>query len=91
MGLSLEWTKQCQSEKERQDRIALVEGSPRLLEVIQNVLSYKLYEARRNRLKTTDYSQASWPYRQADFMGYERALTEVIQLTEIRDHNNNDR
>ena len=32
--------------------------------------------------KTTDYDKSSWPFFQADVLGYNRALTEVLKLIE---------
>ena len=39
----------------------------------------------RNKLKDNlvqDYDKASWPFNQADTLGYNRALTEVLKLME---------
>lgn len=46
-------------------------------------LCAKKIEALRSELRTKEsYDSPSWAYRQADLMGYERALHEVMSLLE---------
>ena len=87
MTLALEWTKGCRNEKEKQVREELVQNSVRVLEVIRGILGQKLLEVRKNNLKASNYNNPSWAYKQADNIGYSRALTEVLQLMEINKDN----
>ena len=60
-------------EKVKQD-IALAHNAFKRL---SNILRSKLKE---NLVQ--DYNKASWPFNQADNLGYNRALTEVLKLME---------
>ena len=45
----------------------------------------RLSDILRSKFKdnsSQDYSKASWPFNQADNLGYNRALTEVLKLME---------
>lgn len=50
---------------------------------IVEVLRDKIENSRKGLL--TDYESPSWAYRQADGVGYERALREVISLLEEKE------
>lgn len=44
-----------------------------------------LHEKKTEVVLSTDYDNPSWAYKQADRNGYERALTEVINLINVKD------
>ena len=58
-----------------------------LLDVIAGALKSKLDATDTQAVSPEGYGSPSWAYKQADFNGYKRALTEVIQLLEIRESN----
>lgn len=81
------WTaglKPEQSDEMRRDFGA----SSLLRERLQEILNEKI-EARRRVTRGADqYNSASWAYMQADAIGYERALVEIISLISSHDATN---
>ncbi len=52
--------------------------------VLERLADILLDKVTANAKSTTgDYNSPGWPYRQADKVGYERALVEVLDLTKI--------
>lgn len=49
-------------------------------ETLSSLLEAKVDTLRRDLRKKEGYVDASWAYRQADGIGYERAIFEVISL-----------
>ena len=47
---------------------------------LETLLQDKLEFRRRISGGVDQYANASWPYLQADLVGYERAITEIISL-----------
>ena len=66
-------TKKEDRERVKQD-IALAHNAFKRL---SSILQSKLKDN-----SSQDYSKASWPFNQADTLGYNRALTEVLKLME---------
>jgi hypothetical protein len=62
------------------------EGFKREVKSAKNVLD-KLEQIVQNRIKeiviTNDYDSPSWAYKQADRNGYNRALTEIINILHL--------
>ena len=66
-------TKKEDRERVKQD-IALAHNAfKRLSGILRSKLKENLVQ---------DYNKASWPFNQADTLGYNRALTEVLKLME---------
>lgn len=53
-----------------------------VLERLDQILQEKKTEV----VLSTDYDNPSWAYKQADRNGYDRALTEVINLINMKDN-----
>ena len=58
-----------------------INSSRDVLERLQQILEDKQTEV----VLSTDYDNPSWAYKQADRNGYDRALTEVINLINMKD------
>lgn len=62
------------------------EGFKREVKSAKNVLD-KLEQIVQNKIKeiviTNDYDSPSWAYKQADRNGYNRALTEIINILHL--------
>jgi len=56
-------------------------SSKDVLERLRQILEDKQTEV----VLSTDYDNPSWAYKQADRNGYDRALTEVINLVTMKD------
>jgi hypothetical protein len=65
-------------------------ASARLRERLINVLTDKLDARRRELRQTTSYENANWAYTQADLIGYERAVYELISLLSSKSNEKND-
>jgi len=55
-------------------------GSYPLRERLSEMLTDKINASNKNARNKDNYAQAGWAYLQADAVGYERALNEVISL-----------
>ncbi len=58
-----------------------INSSRDVLERLSQILKDKQTEV----VLSTDYDNPSWAYKQADRNGYDRALTEVINLITMKD------
>lgn len=58
-----------------------INSSRDVLERLQQILEDKKTEV----VLSTDYDNPSWAYKQADRNGYDRALTEVINLINMKE------
>jgi archaellum component FlaC len=58
-----------------------INSSRDVLERLQQILEDKRTEV----VLSTDYDNPSWAYKQADRNGYDRALTEVINLVNMKE------
>lgn len=68
------------SEQQQEEVRKEYASSPVLRERLNRILSDKLETARTAARSRIKYESASWPYYQADMIGYERAISEVISL-----------
>jgi len=73
------WFKDCKT-KEEKDKVRQVlfsnkDGFDRLKEILEPML--------KEALPTADYDSPSWAYKQADRIGYNRALTTVLDLINL--------
>lgn len=58
------------------------ESSSLLRRRLRTVLEDKIKESKTFAIMKNNYELASWPYLQADSVGFERALLEIISLLE---------
>lgn len=67
---------------EEQKKIVRAEfkGSPALREKLAELATKKIESIRTKARSTTAYELASWDKMQADSIGYERALMEIISI-----------
>lgn len=73
------WFKDCKTKEEkdkaRQVLFSNKDGFDRLKEILEPML--------KEALPTADYDSPSWAYKQADRIGYNRALTTVLDLINL--------
>lgn len=73
------WTSGLNKEKATEMRREFVSSSL-LRERLSKILSDKIETKRRIARSNDQYENAAWAYQQADSIGYERALNEIISL-----------
>lgn len=66
--------------QEAAEIIAAFNASGRLRERLATMLRSRIDAKRKDVISTTSYEKASWPLYQADAIGYERAVEEIISL-----------
>lgn len=84
MSLVKTWTANL-SEYETEELIRKIAEAEDVLKRLEIILNKKLKSANNKQLAEANYEVASWAYKQADFVGYQRALTEVMHLLSTRD------
>jgi len=72
-------------DKEKQEIIQDFRASPALRARLIKILDGKIGATRASSLSKDTYLSPSWAYQQADAVGYERALREVMSLFDEKD------
>lgn len=69
---------------EEQKRIVTQEfkGSPAMRDRLTEMIQTKINSAFTESRSKDGYSDPSWAYKQADFLGYMRGLQEILKLIE---------
>lgn len=70
------WFKQCKTKEDKDAVRQILFSNKESLDRLKEILEPMLKEA----LPTADYDSPSWAYKQADRIGYNRALTTVLEL-----------
>ena len=78
------WTAGLDEQKTIEIRREFVGGAI-LRERLQKILRDKIETARTTARSANTYENANWAYLQADQIGYERALFEIISLISEKD------
>jgi hypothetical protein len=75
------WTKGLDAEKEK-EMLREFKEATLLRKRLSSILNEKV-KAKHSESRSKDgYANPSWPYFQADAIGYERALEEIISILE---------
>ena len=72
------WLHGCKGEEAKTSRRGILLSNRDSLDILKEILLKKVKES-----KEVDYEKASWAYYQADSNGYNRALTEVLDLINL--------
>jgi hypothetical protein len=83
--MKVEWWKYDCTQEERDERKALVRSAKPTLDVLRKMLEKRLEDIHSRRLSNSLYDSPNWPYMQADLLGSERVLTELVELLTIVD------
>jgi len=78
--MKLSWFNNLPKDKQ-EDFKKQVRSARDVLERLEQILQEKKTEV----VLSTDYDNPSWAFRQADRNGYDRALTEVINLINMKE------
>lgn len=68
------------SDKDKEEIKQIFLSNARLRERVKVILQDKIDTARKNNRASDAYDSPNWAYKQADAMGYERAMHEIINL-----------
>ncbi|HEY6020232.1 MAG TPA: hypothetical protein VIY48_10110 [Candidatus Paceibacterota bacterium] len=85
MGIQNSWWAHLKSDAEKAERKEIVKASKLLREATKDVLEHKLKNLERVITSKSLYDNPNWTYLQADYVGYVRAIQEVIDLMTIED------
>lgn len=73
------WTNGLNAD-EKGELASSFDASGRLRSRLVDMLKKKQEVCRKDRLSDANYADANWAYKQADAVGYQRALQEIIDL-----------
>lgn len=73
------WFKECKTKEDKEQVRRLLNSNKEGFDRLKDILEPMLKEA----LPTADYDSPSWAYKQADRIGYNRALTTVLDLINL--------
>ena len=73
------WFKECKTNADKEQVRKLLNSNKEGFDRLKDILEPMLKDA----LPTADYDSPSWAYKQADRIGYNRALTTVLDLINL--------
>lgn len=73
------WTKGM-NVREREEIISSFSASSLLRDRLKQLCSEKIEVCRKDATSSDGYANPNWAFKQADAIGYERALKEIISL-----------
>lgn len=79
--LSVRWTSHIKDPEEKKNFEQFVYASRDVLERLAALIKKMEVEDRPESID--DYNQPNWPYRQADHVGFKRAVKKILDLVEI--------
>ncbi len=82
MGLHVYWTSHLKDEEKKKFE-ALVLNNTTLLKRLTDIISRKIDTANKKHISKEAYQDSTWAFKQADYVGYVRALNEMLQLTDL--------
>ena len=82
------WTSHLKTAEERKNFADYVRNSKDLLDRLQDLCYNYIQDAEKS--SSNDYDSPSWAYKQADKVGYIRAMKQIIELTKMERSKTND-
>lgn len=82
MAIHVYWTSHLQGEDKKKFE-ELVNNNTTLLRRLTEIISRKIDTANRGHISKEAYQDSTWAYKQADYVGYVRALNEMLRLTDL--------
>lgn len=79
--MKTQWYKGLDSDA-KEEMINHYKGSGILRKRLSQIIEDKIDAKTRESLNASDYELSNWAYKQADSVGYRRALQEIISLIE---------
>ena len=80
--------KGCKTKEERDTEKEYISHNKRLLDRIANIMSDKLDSSVGKMRGECSYDKPSWPQFQADQLGYQRALAEMLAIISLTGDDN---
>jgi len=77
--LKSNWFKECKTKEDKDKVRQLILSNRESLERLKEILGPML----KDTPPTADYDSPSWAYKQADRIGYNRALNQVLDLINL--------
>lgn len=81
--LKVEWYRGSADEDEKKERKETVLSGEPVLKLLRNILKARLKEVTEDRKKRKLYDSPNWALVQADLIGAERTLEELVDLLTI--------
>jgi hypothetical protein len=76
---SVRWTKGLNKKDSQEMKMALQAAKP-VLNRLQLIINQDLSQVKKETQAKEGYSNAAWPYYQADLIGNQRALDRILKL-----------
>ena len=83
MSLHVYWASHLQGEEKKKFEELVIHNTT-LLRRLTDIISRKIDTANKKNLSKQGYEDSTWAFKQADHVGYVRALNEILQLTNIK-------
>lgn len=80
--MQAKWLSDCKTDEDRRKRKEALLGSQLILDILSKVC----YNSTIQDKSENDYDNPNWAYKQADLVGYKRAMNEIIKMCNLKDH-----
>ena len=81
--MKVEWYKYDCPQEKREERAELVRSAGPTLEILRKIIQGRIDDKNLRRRSAKLYESPNWPYMQADLLGAERELEEILDLLTI--------
>lgn len=85
MAISTRWTKHLKAKADKEEFRKEVIASRHVLKVLKSLLEEDLRASQTSQESEEGYALPSWPYKQADAIGEQRAIKKVIKMITLED------
>lgn len=75
------WTKGLEPDAAKEIKLHF-NGGVQLRKRLSHILDDKINTKERESMKSSEYENPNWAYKQADAQGYKRAMKEILSLIE---------
>lgn len=80
--MQAKWLSDCKTDEDRRKRKEALLGAQLILDILSKVC----YNSTIQDKSENDYNNPNWAYKQADLVGYKRAMNEIIKMCNLKDH-----
>jgi hypothetical protein len=80
--LNIKWFIGLQAEDDKNKRESIIRGSREALDILSQIIKQEITSL--NIPPASDYDSPSWAYKEADRLGQLRALTKLLNLTQLK-------
>jgi len=75
----------CKTQEEKDKRREYIISCAPYIAILKEILNKDLVQLEKEAMSDNRYDDQSWAYKQADYNGQKRTLTDILKLIELGD------